>query len=138
MTVSPVSTVAGPSTTHKAVAGTVPLAAAYQNEEAEMKQDDEKKKQQDEKMNSVLEKLVDTQPLQGSAYKFISRCKKCGWQTMQQDQDSGKKLVTQHAQSHWPEIQAAMAAAESGGGQPTGSHPGTQKAGSMSPRTTRY
>lgn len=70
-------------------------------------------KQKDAQMNKALELLVDCEQLQGSAFKFIGRCKKCGWQTMQQDEDDAKKAVLQHAKIHWPEIQAAMSAGSS-------------------------
>jgi hypothetical protein len=74
------------------------------------KQQQEKQKQSDQ----MLEKLVDSQPLVGSGFKSISRCKLCGWQTMQMDEETGKKLVKNHAQIHIPQIQATM---QSGGGQ---------------------
>lgn len=137
MTVSTVTTALGPSTSHLAVAGTVPLTAHHEVEMKEQQED----KQQDEKMNSVLEKLVDSQPLQGSGFKYVVRCTKCGWQTLQQDEDAGKKLVLQHAQIHWPEIQALIAESESGGSQskPSGQEAEgrQQKQGTMAPRFGR-
>jgi hypothetical protein len=63
-------------------------------------------KAKDEKMNKELEKLVDSQKLEGSAYKFVARCKLCGWQTLEHEESDGKKLVVKHGAVHWPAIQA--------------------------------
>jgi hypothetical protein len=63
---------------------------------------------QEKEADQITEKLVDSEPLVGSGFKFISRCKLCGWQTMQQDEEAGKDLVKNHAQVHIPQIQATM------------------------------
>jgi hypothetical protein len=66
----------------------------------------EEQEKTEKEAQAACEKLVDSQKLVGSAFQFVCRCKLCGWQTMQNDEESGKKLVKQHALVHWPEIQA--------------------------------
>ena len=57
-----------------------------------------------DKMKRILGQFVRVAEQVGSFYKYRGVCVKCGWQTMQNDAQQAKDLVTEHAQRHWREF----------------------------------
>jgi hypothetical protein len=101
--------------------GAQPLAGQQKAQKQGAQEKSAAQKQDEQKMDAALAALVDTQKLTGSAFTHISRCKKCGWQTMQMDEESGAALVKKHAAAHWPELRADQAqeqSASNGGAEP--------------------
>jgi len=60
---------------------------------------------QQQTLQDALERYVSVNPASPASYfKFIGRCTKCGWQTMQLTQDAAGALVRQHVQAHWRDV----------------------------------
>jgi len=56
-------------------------------------------------LQDALEQYVSVKPASpASHFKFVGRCMKCGWQTMQLTQDAAGSLVRQHVQAHWRDV----------------------------------
>jgi hypothetical protein len=56
-----------------------------------------------EKIQAMTEEMAEEIELTGSIYSYRGRCKHCGWQTFQMDQEDAHDLVKRHAAQHWHE-----------------------------------
>lgn len=80
------------------------------------------------KIDQVADKLAQDVQLVGFNYSWRGICKRCGWQTMQFDQQSAHALVKRHALKHWRELLPEMAQQQQAGQQgQQGQQPGQQQ-----------
>lgn len=146
MTVSTVTTAAGPSTTHLAVSGTVPSSAqdSESSQQGSQKSQSSQSSQDAANVNELqmmmvggrdtiekmvepmAEKLAEDIKVTGSFYKHRGRCKLCGWQAFGYD-EGVKELVKRHALQHWRDLAAGECGQSSVPEQLQGGPPGGQE-----------